>query len=69
MWVHWLECHVKCRNCVCTLAFLGSATDLYFAQSNNKLLVSVGQDSRIHFLDIHQRKSVCVVQWGEVYLC
>lgn len=42
------------RYCVCT----GPATDLAFAQSNNKLLVSVGQDRNIRFLDVHQRKWV-----------
>jgi WD40 repeat protein len=36
----------------------GTTTDLCFAQSNNKLLVSVGQDCKIHFLDTQQRKLV-----------
>jgi WD40 repeat protein len=39
----------------------GPATDLSFAQSNNKLLVSVGEDCKIHFLDTQQRKEVMLV--------
>ena len=46
----------------CSLTVLhsnvGIATDLCFAPSNNKLLVSVGQDSKIRFQDVHQRKLV-----------
>ena len=46
--------------CVCSWRCIGSATDLCFAPGNNKLLISVGQDCKIRFLDIQQRKSVPV---------